>query len=175
MTGCDFVSVCVHHKAISCVGWVLLMQVNIASRAAILIMGNIVQYTVDDYEPLTNKAPSSFCARCFFLSHVLSRQSSTIDIGGKMLMLFFFTFHSKGKMGGRGKSMEHWSKEKKLKQHLFLFFFGSKCFSSCMSNANMERGGGCWGNSRRRIHRRLNLLLSSAVIEQNKDRTQYRV
>ncbi len=41
-----------HHKTIRSVGWVLLMQVNIAPRAAILIMGNIIQYIRDDYEPL---------------------------------------------------------------------------------------------------------------------------
>ena len=40
-----------HHKTIRSVGWDLLMQVNIASRAAILIMGNIIQYIIDDYEP----------------------------------------------------------------------------------------------------------------------------
>jgi len=66
--------------------------------------------------------------------------------------------------------MEHRNKEKnKTIQH--------PAFFSCMSNVDMERGGGggCRGNSRRRIHRRLNLLLSSALIEHNKDRTQYRV
>lgn len=118
-----------------------------------------------------------------FLSHTLSRQPSTIDTGGKMLMRFFFSFffffHSRE--NGREREVNGTLNKGKTKtnQHpaFFFFFFGNKCFFSCMSNADMERGegGGCWGNSRRRIHRRLNLLLSSAVIEQNKDRTQYKV
>lgn len=125
-----------------------------------------------------------------FLSHALSRQPSTIDTCDKMLMLFFFfvvSFHLKGGWEGEGSK---WNTEVKEKTktiqhpafffHFFLFFLVTNAFFSCMSNADMEKGGGgggggCWGNSRRRIHRRLNLLLSSAVIEQNKDRTQYRV
>lgn len=84
--------------------------------------------------------------------------------------------------------MKHGRRNLKTKQNtkttrhpaFFFPFFCNKCSFSCMSNADMERGGGggCWGDRRRRrrrIHRRLNLLLSSAVIEQNKDRTQYRV
>lgn len=99
-----------HHKTIRSVGWGLLMQVNIASRAAILIMGNIVQYVVDDYEPLARptKLPSSFCARCF-LSFTRSLQTTlhywhrwqNIDA---YLFFFFCLFHSiQGGMGGTGK------------------------------------------------------------------------
>lgn len=68
-------------------------------------MGNIIQYIVDDYEPLAKptKLQAHSLQDAFFLSHVLSRQPSTIDTGGKMLMLFFFCFIPfKGGMGGKG-------------------------------------------------------------------------
>lgn len=87
------------------------------------------------------------------------------------------------------EEMTHWKKElnhngkhyeKQLASNNFVAFFFERCFFLMHVNADMERRvggggrGGCWGNRRRRrIHRRLNLLLSSAVIEQNKDRTQY--
>lgn len=81
------------------------MQVNIAT--AILIMGNIIQNIVDDYELLAR--PTKLQAHSlqdafffyFFLSHVLSRQPFTADTGGKMLMLFFHSIQ--GGMGGKGK------------------------------------------------------------------------
>lgn len=66
------------------------MQVNIAFRAAILIMGNVIQYIVDDYELLARPTKlQAHSVKMLSLSHVLSRQPSTTDTGGKMLMLIF--------------------------------------------------------------------------------------
>lgn len=106
----QYITVCVclcHHKTIRSVGWVLLMQVNIASRAAILIMSNIIHSRWLWTAGQANEASSSFLCKMLFLSHILSRQPSTIDTSGKMLMLIFVSFHSKGRMGGRGRSMKH--------------------------------------------------------------------
>lgn len=145
-------------------------------------------------QTITNSTPNT---TRFSRSHVLSKQATVEGVknaDADASPLFFFSFsHSihivEGGMGGSEERKWHteerikswWKKihEKQLGiQHLCCFFFFQQMlFFSCMSNVDMERevGGGCWGNRRRRrrIHRRLNLLLSSAVIEQNKDRTQY--
>lgn len=115
-------------------------------------------------------------------SHVLSRPPSSNDTSRTMLLRILCLYPVEG--GGRERESNGTLKRSQTKnktkqsgiQQRFLWEQMSCCcfFCSCMSNAYMEEGGGCRGN-RRRIHRRLNLLLSSAVIERNKDRTQYRV
>lgn len=107
-----------HHKTIRSVGWVLLMQVNIASRAAILIMSNIIQYIRWLWTAgQANKAPSTFCARCFFFQAFSPDKSSNIDTRGKMLMLlsFFFSFHLRGGAGGWEEEGSKWNTEVKEK------------------------------------------------------------
>lgn len=138
----------------------------------IFISSNITRYIVWVYAGQANKSYSDVIqCKKLLLSHIFSRQTSIIDTGGIMLMLFF-PFHSR--VNGREREVNGILKQRKKRKRKTIWH--PTFFFSCMSNADMERGGGeCWGNRRRRIHRRLNLLLSSAVIEQNKDRTQYRI
>lgn len=101
-----FVCLC-HHKTIGSVGWVLLMQVNIASRAAILIMGNIIHNISDEYEllakPTKLRAHSVEDAFSFTPSlHTTLNYWHRWENVYTSLLLLLFNSIQEG-MGGRGK------------------------------------------------------------------------
>lgn len=120
-----------HHKTIRSVGWYLLMQVNIASRAAILIMGNIIQYIVDDYEPLTRptKLQAHSVQDAFPFTRSLQTNPPLSTPVAKCWCFFFVSFHSKGGWEGEGSKwnteVKEKLKKKKTIQHpaFFSLFF----------------------------------------------------
>ena len=80
----------------------MLLQVNIALRAAILIISNIIHYIVDENELLGGPTKvQAHSEQEALISYILSKQSSITDTGGIMLMLFLHSIQ--GRMGGRGK------------------------------------------------------------------------
>lgn len=101
----QYITVCVSVNVITkSSGWGLLMQVNIAFRAAILIMGNIIQYIVDDYEPLAR--PTKLQAHSVQDAFSFTRSlQTTLHYWHRWQNVdaYFYFIPFKGGMGGRGK------------------------------------------------------------------------
>lgn len=111
------------------------MEVNIATRAAILIMGGAGRDRGwDELRAKSTKAPSTFCCEMRFQS----RQPSTL-----MLALTFNPF--KGGGGWDGVSMAHGSQRKTQTESAFLllfFVFLSWSGMLCVMHVKRRHGGG---------------------------------